>query len=78
MTDITDLFVDLIQQHRSIDIANDVFKKRLADDPELKALYSEWCSESGSSEKDGFIDFCEEYLDNQDSIYDSLSDYNDE
>lgn len=78
MTDITDFFAELLQQQRSIDIANDVFKKRLAEDPELKAQYSEWCSEVGSSEKDGFIDFCEEYLDNQDSIYDSLSDYNDE
>ena len=50
----------------------------LPDDPELHAAYREWCASNGSSEKNGFIDFCEEYLAEQDSIYDSLSDYNDE
>jgi len=78
MTDLTEFFADLLRQHRSVDIANDAFKKLLNDDSDLKAAYSEWCHEVGSSEKDGFIDFCEEYLENQDSIYDSLSEYNDE
>ena len=67
MNDITDLFIDILSQHRSIDIAD-----------ELHAAYREWCASNGSSEKNGFIDFCEEYLAEQDSIYDSLSDYNDE
>lgn len=78
MPDLTDYFIDLLHQHRSVDIANDAFKKQLNDDPDLKTAYSEWCAETGNSEKNGFIDFCEEYLENQDSIYDSLSDYNDE
>ena len=78
MNDITDLFIDILSQHRSIDIADDAFKKMLPDDPELHAAYREWCASNGSSEKNGFIDFCEEYLAEQDSIYDSLSDYNDE
>lgn len=78
MNDITDIFIDLLSQHRSVDIANDVFKKMLPDDPELHAAYREWCAANGSTEKNGFIDFCEEYLAEQNSIYDSLSDYNDE
>lgn len=78
MDNITDLFVDLLRELGSIDIANDSFKKMINEEPELKATYREWCHSVGSSEKDGFIDFCEEYLDDQDSIYDSLSEYNDE
>ena len=33
---------------------------------------SQWCHEVGSSERRGFLDFCEEYLDNQESIWDTL------
>lgn len=78
MNDLTQLFTALLQEHRSIDIADDVFKKMIAEDPALRSEYSDWCHESGYTEKRGFADFCEEYLENQDSIFDSLSEYNDE
>lgn len=78
MEDIEQFFIDLLNQNRSIDIAEAEFKKLIADDADLKAAYSEWCHETGSSERHGFRDFCEEYRDNQDSIWDSLSDYNEE
>lgn len=75
MEDIETYFVDLLNQHRSVDIAESEFKKILAEDPNLRKRYSEWCHEVGSSERDGFRDFCEEYRDNQDSIWESLTDY---
>lgn len=78
MNDITELFASILQEHRSMDIADDVFKKMLVDDPGLKEEYSEWCHSVGSSEKRGFLDFAEQYIAEQDSVYDSLSDYNDE
>jgi len=78
MSDITELFVSLLQEHGSVDIAEHVFKQSLNDDAVLKEEYSEWCHAVGSSEKRGFLDFCEDYIANQDSIYDSLSEYNDE
>ncbi|MCM1094369.1 MAG: hypothetical protein NC248_06705 [Bacteroides sp.] len=78
MNDITELFRDLLQQYRGIDIAESEFKKMIHEDDELHEEYREWCDAVGSSEKMGFIDYCEEFLESQDSIYDHLNDFNDE
>ena len=76
---ITDLFNDMLQHYGSADIAEAEFKKQIHEDPELRARYREWCDEVGSSEKRGFIDYCEEYFESQDSIWDNLKeDYEDE
>lgn len=75
MNDITEFFHNLLSQYGSIDIANAELKKLLAEDDNLAAEYSEWCAAVGSSEKMGFLDFCEELLDDQQSIYDNLNDF---
>ncbi|MCH5319157.1 MAG: hypothetical protein J1E38_05565 [Paramuribaculum sp.] len=75
MRDITEIFNDYLQQYGSIDIAESEFKKNIHEDPELRASYLEWCDAVGSSEKKGFYDYCEEYLQSQDDVMSSLSDY---
>ncbi|MCM1522431.1 MAG: hypothetical protein NC039_07245 [Muribaculaceae bacterium] len=77
--EITDYFNSLLEEYGSIDIAEAEFKKQIHEDPELKAQYREWCHEVGSSEKNGFMDYCEEYFESQDNIWDNLKDeYEDE
>lgn len=79
MDSITDLFNDMLHHCGSTDIAEAEFKILIHEDPELRARYREWCDEVGSSEKRGFLDYCEEYFDSQDSIWDNLKDdYEDE
>ena len=76
---ITDFFQELLKEYGSIDIADAELKKQLHEDAELKARYREWCHEVGSSEKNGFLDYCEEFLESQDSIWENLKDeYDDE
>jgi len=75
MDDITDIFLHIIRQYGSVDIADAEFKKMIHEDSELREQYKEWCSAVGSSEKMGFLDYCDEYLDSQESIYDTLNDY---
>ncbi len=75
MDEITDVFVQLIQQYKSIDIAEAEFKKLINEDDEIHSQYKEWCEAVGSTEKMGFFDYCEEYLESQHSIYDSLTDF---
>jgi len=70
--DITNVFQQVIQQAGSIDMAEAEFKKMTGEDENLHRLYRQWCHEVGSSERRGFLDYCEEYLDNQDSIWDTL------
>lgn len=75
MEDITEYFIEILNQTHSIDIAESEFKRTIADDDELHALYRRWCQEVGSSEKNGFIDFCEEYVDDRNEVWDTLNDY---
>ena len=75
MEDLTDYFISVIKQSGSIDIAESEFKRAISDDDDLRAKYRDWCHQVGSSEKRGFLDFCDEYLASQDSVWDTLSDY---
>lgn len=72
--DIRDYFDAMLQQYGSIDIAEAEFKKQIHEDRELHDRYRQWCHEVGSTEKNGFFDYCDEYLDSQDSIWDNLKD----
>lgn len=78
MNDITEVFDSYISHYDSVDIAESEFKKNLHEDPELRAAYRRWCDEVGSSEKSGFFDYCDEYMDSQRDIWNTLSDYDDE
>ncbi len=72
---ITDFFVSIIEQSASIDIAEAEFKRQIADDSILRREYKEWCRENGTTEKHGFLDFCNEYVDGQNEVWDALTDY---
>lgn len=78
MDNITDIFVSIIEQSPGIDMAEAEFKRMLVDEPELRRSYREYCRELGTSERNGFIEFCETYCNERDSVWESLSDYNDE
>lgn len=75
MDRLLDIFDTIIRQTGSIDIAESEFKRQMNEDPQLREQYREWCHEVGSSEKRGFLDYCEEYLASQDDIWESLNDY---
>lgn len=73
--EITTLIRNLLQQTGSPDMAEAEFKRMINDDPDLKIAYREWCREVGSSEKNGFFDYCEELHSSQNDIWDSLNDF---
>lgn len=78
MEDITSFFSKLIEQSKSFDIAEAEFKRLLCEDDELRQAYSEWCFSMGTSERYGFREYCEEYLESQDNIWDQLRDYDEQ
>lgn len=75
MKEITELFNSIIEEAPSLDIAESEFKQSLIDNPELRKAYREYCHEQGSSEKRGFLDYAEQYCDDRNEIWESLSDY---
>lgn len=78
MSDITELFETLLRNFRSVDVANLELQRMIDEDSDLKNEYAEWCEENGYSERYGFVEFAEEYIENQNSIWDSLTDYDDQ
>ena len=75
MENITDLFIQLLEEFRSVDLANREFQRMIDDDSDLRTQYSEWCEESGFEEREGFREFADEYIETKNSIWDSLTDY---
>ncbi|MCM1036205.1 MAG: hypothetical protein NC406_02620 [Bacteroides sp.] len=78
MEDIQDYFVHIIEQAHSYDIAESEFKRAIAEDDSLHMQYREWCRERGTTEKHGFMDFCEEYMADRNEVWETLNDYDDE
>lgn len=74
MDDLITLFEHILQSHGNVDIAEAEFKRLIADDAELHADYRSWCEETGHTERNGFLDWAEEYIANQNSVWDTLSD----
>ena len=65
--DITITFDDIIKQYRTLDLS--------AEDQQVEADYKEWCDTLGIPERKGFAYYYEEYIEQQDSIWDSLDDH---
>lgn len=73
--DITIIFDDIIKQYRTLDLAEEMFRSMMEDDKQLEADYQEWCDTMGVSGRKGFAYYYEEYLEQQDSVWDSLDDH---
>lgn len=78
MEDITEFFIQVLEHCRSVDMAEAEFKRQINEDLELKQSYRDWCDISGESERDGFRDFCEEYIATQEEVWDTLKEFGDE
>lgn len=75
MEDLENYFISIIKQSQSADMAEAEFKRALVDDEDLRRQYKKYCREIGTSEKNGFMDFCDEYLGGQAEMWDSLNDF---
>lgn len=74
MKEVTEIFDQLLRDFGSVDLAEAEFKRLIADDEELHSLYHDWCEETGHTERHGFTDYAAEYIANQNSIWDTLTD----
>ena len=79
--DITEVFENFIKEYRSLEDSSDAFFEALDADEILQDEYREWCDAMGYSEKKGFAGYYHEYIESQDSIWDSMfpnkEEYND-
>lgn len=69
MYDIEEVFEQVISMGGSLDMVERDFKRMLEDDVKLRRAYRNWCEEHGYSEKHGFMEYCSERMDAQQSSY---------
>lgn len=74
MEELTTLFDELLRSYGNVDVAESEFKRLMSDDDDLHELYRLWCDETGHTERRGFLDYAEEYIANQNSVWDTLTD----
>lgn len=74
MINILEVFENVLADARSIDMAESEFKCLLIDDPEIKAAYKLWCDEEDTTEKRGFMDYCAQRFDEEEQLWDVLTD----
>lgn len=72
---LIELFTEILQNAQSVDMAEADFKQMMVDDPDLKTAYKDYCREAGVSERNGFHEFCREYIEETNNVWDSLNDY---
>ncbi|MEF9923281.1 MAG: hypothetical protein RR061_00065 [Muribaculaceae bacterium] len=77
MTNISEFLQQLLEHYKSADIAESEFIKMMHEDEGLKSSYKEWCDDLGYSIKTGYAEYIEELIENQESIWDSLSEDDD-
>ena len=73
--DIEETIRAIIDQHRSIDFVESEFQRQMNDDEDLRNAYLVWCEELGLSQKKGNMDYIEEILESENSVWDSLSEF---
>lgn len=74
MNDLLELMQSLICQHRSVDIAESEFKRMIYDDEMLRLEYRDWCRREGLSERKGYIEYCNRYIEEEESRWEVLDD----
>lgn len=73
-----EFFISIIEQSHSADMAEAEFKRALVDDPELRREYRNYCREIGTPERRAFLDFCQQYFEEKNSVWQTLNDFDDQ
>lgn len=74
---ISKYIITLVSEYQDIELAEAEFKRIIADDTDMRKDYKDWCNERGYSVRNGFTDFADEYMQQRDSVWDALTDLDD-
>lgn len=72
MNDISEILRSLLDQYSEIGDIDYEFKKMISEDVALKNDYKHWCEGNGYKPKTGYLDYLDELLEQQDSIWDNI------
>lgn len=70
--DLEEVLVDIIKKYLEIDEAETQFNALLDADETLRDDFAEWCISKGYNERKAFTIFYQEYINREDTIWDSI------
>lgn len=75
--DLTNYFIQLIDELRSVKLADKEFRRQMTEDSSLADAYAHWCEDNEYEPETGLMDFGTSYIEECESRWDSLKDYDD-
>ena len=75
--EIKDYYITLLEQFRSVTVAEQELRRQMDDDPELEAQYLVWCEENDYSPREGLREFGTQYIEEREERWESLNDFDD-
>ena len=73
--DITQYYISLLEQFRSVKVAEQEFRRYMEDDEQLQKAYAEWCEENEYSLREGLREFGSRYIEEREERWQSLNDF---
>lgn len=78
MPNFPSIIEQLLTEFGCADIAESEFFHNLNEDVQLRDEFRQWCDEMGYREKEAFQKCCNDLSDTSESIFDTLSDYDEQ
>lgn len=75
--DLTNYYISLLENFRSVRLAEQELRRQMDDDPELQRTYAAWCEEHEYEPKEGLKEFGSQYIQEREERWQTLNDYDD-
>lgn len=72
---IEEHYINLLEQFRSVSLAEQEFRRQMDDDETLLSQYRDWCATEELDPRTALRDFGEQYIEERELIWDSLTDF---
>lgn len=73
--DIAEYYISLLEQFRSIAVAEQEFRRHMEDDEDMQKAYLEWCEINEFSPREGLREFGTQYIEAREDRWNSLDDF---
>lgn len=72
---IENFYISLLEQFRTVRLAEQEFKRQMDDDPTLQRAFKEWCEINEYSPREALREFGEQYMEEREERWESLDDF---
>ena len=75
--DITSYYISLLEQMRSVAMAEQEFRRQMDDDPDMRKAYAAWCKDNEYTQREGLREFGHRYMEEREERWQWLDNHDD-